>query len=103
MKPDVSSAANEPTVKDLLAAYQQALDLAERLPRIVLLRRSDDLPRWVRTPRSRLFVRYFLVSHMRRALLAFKRGCQREAALGRSSETTSDIAALDQFEQSLPT
>jgi uncharacterized RDD family membrane protein YckC len=101
-----STHATSPTdeLVELLAAYEESLDLAADLPFMLLLkRRRTRLGRLARVPRPRWLVRFFLVQHMRRTCAALKRRCYADRLRGRRVDyCDSDLVALEDFERTLP-
>ena len=62
---------SEERTKELLAAYQGTLDMAEDLPAVVWVRWGDKgLGRFLKVPYFRWFLRYFLTHHISKSLSA---------------------------------
>lgn len=89
---------------ELIAAYQQLLDLVPELKSISFLRLGRRFPaRLIRVPRLRLFLRYFLYVHMERTLTCLRRRYSARAALDEAEdEDEAQTLAIDRFRDSLP-
>ena len=104
MADDSPSTSASETLRALLAAYDAALSRADVLPRVVVQRLgSSGVARHVPAPRLRLFVRFFLVRHIRSRISMLVRRHDRRAALGAHPhpQLESD-RPLETFRNSLP-
>ena len=88
----------------LLSGYQEALDSALHSPVVRLIPlTSSGGGRLIGAPRLRLFLGYFVVLHVRRALGALKRRMHRAAVLADDPRRFErEIKLVERFEESLP-
>jgi uncharacterized RDD family membrane protein YckC len=87
---------------DLLESFRSALQVADTLPPVLTVRAGDGkLTRHIQVPRLRLFLRYYLNQHISRRLAHLKRAFHADAALG--IDRLGELAAIDHFEQAVPT
>ena len=95
---------SEERTKELLAAYQGTLDVAEDLPAVVWLRWGDKgLGRFLKVPYLRWFLRYFLTHHINTSLGALDRRLRAIAALaGDPDSNKADRDAVKLYLESLP-
>jgi hypothetical protein len=95
---------SEEHIKELLAAYQGTLDVAEDLPAVVFVRWGDKgLRRFLKVPYFRWFLRYFLTHHINRSLSALNRRLHAIAALANDPDTNkADRETVKLYLQSLP-
>jgi hypothetical protein len=77
-----SHRVSEASTKELLAAYQQTLDVAEDLPAVVWVPWGDKgLGRFLKVPYFRWFLRYFIAHHISKSLNVLNRRLHAIAAL----------------------
>jgi len=88
----------------LLSSYQEALDTAQHSPIVRMIPfTSSGVGRHVRLPRIRLFLGYFVVFHVHRALGVLRRRMHRAAVLANDPRRfENEIKLLERFEESLP-
>jgi uncharacterized RDD family membrane protein YckC len=87
---------------ELLAGFRSALQVADDLPPVLTVRAGDGrLTRRIQVPRLRMFLRYFLNQHICRRLAHLKRAFHADAAVG--IDRMGELAAIDHFEQAVPT
>lgn len=106
---DVTSESGAPSeseerTKDLLAAYQGTLDVAEDLPAVVWVRWGDrGLGRFLKVPYFRWFLRYFLTHHISERLSVLNRRLHAIAALADDPDTNKvNRETVKLYLQSLP-
>jgi hypothetical protein len=89
---------------DLLAAYNETLDLYDRLPHVVWVRKSQGfLGRFLLVPRWRLPLRYFLAHHVATTLTLLKRQFYADTAISGDSEVNKvERDVVENFQQTLP-
>lgn len=89
---------------ELLAAYNETLDLFDRLPHVVWVRKSQGyLGRFVLVPRWRWPLKYFLVHHMASTLMLLKRRFYADPAISGDSEVSRvEREVVENFQQTLP-
>jgi uncharacterized RDD family membrane protein YckC len=94
-----------PDPRALLAAYGAALESANDLPRLLLLRRRRGrVGRFLLALRLRVFVRFFVLFHVGRTLASLRRLYNRGAALDpRNHSYETGARQVEAFERSLPT
>jgi hypothetical protein len=94
----------EERTKELLAAYQGTLDLAEDLPAVVWVRWGDKgLGRFLKVPYLRWFLRYFLTYHISTNLDALDRRLRAIAALADDPDANrANREAVKLYLESLP-
>lgn len=92
-----------PDPSPLLAAYQAVILEIDKLPRVLWLRRRIGRFGRVRVPRLRLFVRFFVLHHVNRSIVALRRLYNVGAAL-KPDEPSFEARArqIEAFERSLP-
>ena len=79
---------SEERTRELLAAYQRTLDVAEGLPAIVWVPWGDKgLGRFLKIPYFRWFLRYFIAHHINKSLSILNRRLHALAALANDSDT----------------
>jgi hypothetical protein len=95
---------SEERTKELLAAYQGTLDVAEDLPAVVWVRWGDKgLGRFLKVPYFRWFLRYFLTHHINESLSTLNRRLHAIAALANDPETNkANRETVKLYLQSLP-
>jgi hypothetical protein len=95
---------SEERTKELLAAYQGTLDVAEDLPAVVWVRWGDKgLGRFLKVPYFRWFLRYFLTHHISKSLSALNRRLHAIAALANDPDTNkANRETVKLYLQSLP-
>lgn len=95
---------SEERTKELLAAYQGTLDVAEDLPAVVWVRWGDKgLGRFLKVPYFRWFLRYFLTHHISKSLSALDRRLHAIAALANDPDTNkANRDTVKLYLQSLP-
>ena len=95
---------SEERIKELLAAYQATLEVAEDLPAVVWVRWGDKgLRRLLKVPYLRWFLRYFLTHHMDKRLNDLNRRLHAIAALANDPDINkADRDTVKLFLQSLP-
>ena len=95
---------SEERTKELLAAYQGTLEVAEDLPAVVWVRWGDrGLGHFLKVPYFRWFLRYFLTHHISERLSVLNRRLHAIAALANDPDTNKakrDTVKL--YLQSLP-
>ena len=91
-------------ILELLAAYNETLDLYDRLPHVVWVRKSQGfLGRFLLVPRWRWPLRYFLSHHMARTLMLLKRRFYADTAISGDAEVSRvEREVVENFEQTLP-
>jgi hypothetical protein len=89
---------------ELLAAYNETLDLYDRLPHIVWVRKNQGLlGRFLMVPRWRWPLRYFLAHHMARTLALLKRRFYADTAISGDSDVSRvEREVVENFQQTLP-
>jgi hypothetical protein len=89
---------------DLLAAYNETLDLYDRLPQVVWVRKSQGfVGRFLLVPRWRLPLRYFLAHHVATTLTLLKRQFYADTAISGDSEVNRvERDVVENFQQTLP-
>ena len=94
----------EELTKELLAAYQGTLDMAEDLPAIVWVRWGrSGLGYYLKLPYLQWFVRYYLIYHMRKSLDIFNRRLNAIAALADDPDANkANRDTVNLYLQSLP-
>jgi len=100
-----STPAGVDRLRTLLSAYHEAVWAAVDAPRVVFLRRSDHgIGRFIRLPRPRLLLRYFVVQHVHRRLDELERRFSALAALADDRKASAHLLELiADFRRSLPT
>jgi hypothetical protein len=95
---------SEERTKELLAAYQGTLDVAEDLPAVVWVRWGDKgLGRFLKVPYFRWFLRYFLTHHINKSLSALNRRLHAIAALANDPDINkANRETVKLYLQSLP-
>jgi hypothetical protein len=95
---------SEERTKELLAAYQGTLDVAEDLPAVVWVRWGDrGLGHFLKVPYFRWFLRYFLTHHISERLSALNRRLHAIAALANDPDTNkANRETVKLYLQSLP-
>jgi hypothetical protein len=95
---------SEERTKELLAAYQGTLDVAEDLPAVVWVRWGDrGLGHFLKVPYFRWFLRYFLTHHISERLSALNRRLHAIAALANDPDTNkAKRETVKLYLQSLP-
>jgi hypothetical protein len=95
---------SEERTKELLAAYQGTLDVAEDLPAVVWVRWGDrGLGHFLKVPYFRWFLRYFLSHHISESLSALNRRLHAIAALANDPDTNkANRETVKLYLQSLP-
>jgi hypothetical protein len=95
---------SEERTKELLAAYQGTLDVAEDLPAVVWVRWGDrGLGHFLKVPYFRWFLRYFLTHHISESLSALNRRLHAIAALANDPDTNkANRETVKLYLQSLP-
>ncbi len=95
---------SEERTKELLAAYQGTLDVAEDLPAVVWVRWGEKgLGRFLKVPYLRWFLRYFLTHHISKSLSALNRRLHAIAALASDPDTNkANRETVKLYLQSLP-
>ncbi len=95
---------SEERTKELLAAYQGTLDVAEDLPAVVWVRWGDKgLGRFLKVPYLRWFLRYFLTYHISKSLSALDRRLRAIAALADDPDVNkANREAVKLYLESLP-
>jgi hypothetical protein len=95
---------SEERTKELLAAYQGTLDLAEDLPAVVWVRWDDKgRGRFLKVPYFRWFLRYFLTHHISESLSVLNRRLHAIAALANDPDTNkANRETVKLYLQSLP-
>ena len=95
---------SEGRTKELLAAYQGTLELAEDLPAVVWVRWGEKgLGRFLKVPYLRWFLRYFLTHHIHKRLSALNRRLHAIAALANEPDVNkSNRETVKLYLQSLP-
>ena len=95
---------SEERTKELLAAYQGTLDVAEDLPAVVWVRWGDKgLLRFLKVPYFRWFLRYFLTHHISKSLSVLNRRLHAIAALANDPDTNkANRETVKLYLQSLP-
>ena len=95
---------SEERTKELLAAYQGTLDVAEDLPAVVWVRWGDrGLGHFLKVPYFRWFLRYFLSHHISESLSALNRRLHAVAALANDPDTNkANRETVKLYLQSLP-
>ena len=95
---------SEERTKQLLAAYQGTLEVAEDLPAVVWVRWGDKgLGRFLKVPYFRWFLRYFLTHHISKSLSALNRRLHAIAALANDPDTNkANRDTVKLYLQSLP-
>jgi hypothetical protein len=91
-------------ILELLAAYNETLDLYDRLPHVIWVRKSQGfLGRFLLVPRWRWTLRYFLSHHMARTLMLLKRRFYADTAISGDAEVSRvEREVVENFEQTLP-
>ena len=94
---------SEENTKELLAAYQGILDVAEELPAIVWLRWGEKgLWRFLKAPYLRWFLGYFLTHHIRKSLSTLSRRFHAIDALAEDPDSNkANREAVDLYLKSL--
>ena len=102
-EPGAPSESEERT-KELLAAYQGTLDVAEDLPAVVWLRWGEKgLGRFLKVPYLRWFLRYFLTHHISKSLSVLNRRLHAIAALANDPDTNkANRETVKLYLESLP-
>ena len=102
-EPGAPSESEERT-KELLAAYQGALEVAEDLPAVVWVRWGDrGLGHFLKVPYFRWFLRYFLTHHIHKRLSALNRRLHAIAALAKDPDVNkAERENVKLYLQSLP-
>jgi hypothetical protein len=95
---------SEERTKELLAAYQGTLDVAEDLPAVVWVRwGGNGLGRFLKVPYLRWFLRYFLTYHISKSLSALDRRLRAIAALADDPDVNkANREAVKLYLESLP-
>ena len=95
---------SEERTKQLLAAYQGTLDVAEDLPAVVWVRWGEKgLLRFLKVPYFRWFLRYFLSHHINKSLSVLNRRLHAIAALANDPDTNkANRESVKLYLQSLP-
>jgi hypothetical protein len=95
---------SEERTKELLAAYQGTLDVAEDLPAVVWVRWGEKgLGRFLKVPYFRWFLRYFLTHHISKSLSALNRRLHATAALANDPDINkAERETVKLYLQSLP-
>jgi hypothetical protein len=95
---------SEECTKELLAAYQGTLDVAEDLPVVVWVRWGEKgLGRFLKVPYLRWFLRYFLTHHISKSLSVLNRRLHAIAALANDPDTNkANRETVKLYLQSLP-
>ena len=95
---------SEESTKELLAAYQGTLDVAEDLPAVVWVRWGDKrLGRFLKVPYLRWFLRYFLTHHINKSLSTLNRRLHAIAALANDPDVNkANRETVKLYLQSLP-
>ena len=95
---------SEENTKELLAAYQGMLDVAEELPAIVWLRWGEKgLGRFLKIPYLRWFLVYFLTHHIRKSLSTLNRRFNTIDALAEDpGSNKANREVVDLYLKSLP-
>jgi hypothetical protein len=95
---------SEERTKELLAAYQGTLDVADDLPAVVWARWGDKgLGRFLKVPYLRLFLRYFLTHHINKSLSVLDRRLHAIAALANDPDINkANRETVKLYLQSLP-
>jgi hypothetical protein len=95
---------SEERTKELLAAYQGTLDVAEDLPAVVWVRWGEKgLGRFLKVPYLRWFLRYFLTHHISKSLSVLNRRLHAIAALANDPDTNkANRETMKLYLQSLP-
>src|SRR5215217_4401881 len=95
---------SEKRTKELLAAYQETLDVAEDLPAVVWVRWGDKgLGRFLKVPYFRWFLRYFLTHHITKRLSVLNRRLHANAALADDPDfNNANRETVKLYLQSLP-
>jgi hypothetical protein len=95
---------SEERTKELLAAYQGTLDVAEDLPAVVWVRWGDrGLGHFLKVPYFRWFLRYFLTHHISERLSVLNRRLHAIAALANDPDTNkANRETVKLYLQSLP-
>jgi hypothetical protein len=95
---------SEELTKELLAAYQGTLDVAEDLPAVVWVRWGEKgLGRFLKVPYLRWFLRYFLTHHINKSLSVLNRRLHAIAALANDPDTNkANRETVKLYLQSLP-
>jgi hypothetical protein len=97
----------QPLLRDtrkLLLAYHETLDLIQGLPVVSWVPRTNGrVGRIVRVPRSRWFLRYFLLHHIHRNLAIVRQRLYAKCALESTSDvpTSAELSMIESFEKSL--
>jgi hypothetical protein len=97
----------QPPLRDtrkLLLAYHETLDLVQEPPVVSWVPRTNGrVGRIVRVPRSRWFLRYFLLHHIHRNLAIVRRRLYAKCALESTSDvpTSAELSMIESFEKSL--
>ena len=94
----------EERTKQLLAAYQGTLEVAEDLPAVVWVRWGEKgLGRFLKVPYLRWFLRYFLTHHIHKRLSALNRRLHAIAALAKDPDVNkAERENVKLYLQSLP-
>jgi hypothetical protein len=95
---------SEERTKELLAAYQGTLDVAEDLPAVVWVWWGEKgLGRFLKVPYLRWFLRYFLTHHISKSLSVLNRRLHAIAALANDPDTNkANRETVKLYLQSLP-
>jgi hypothetical protein len=95
---------SEKRTKELLAAYQGTLDVAEDLPAVVWVRWGEKgLGRFLKVPYLRWFLQYFLTHHINKSLSVLNRRLHAIAALANDPDTNkANRETVKLYLQSLP-
>ncbi len=95
---------SEERTKELLAAYQGTLEVAEDLPAVVWVRWGEKgLGRFLKVPYFRWFLRYFLTHHISKSLSDLNRRLHAIAALANDPDTNKvNRETVKLYLQSLP-
>ena len=90
---------SEERTKQLLAAYQGTLEVAEDLPAVVCVRWGDrGLGHFLKVPYFRWFLRYFLTHHIHKRLSALNRRLHAIAALAKDPDVASSDVVCSSWE-----
>jgi hypothetical protein len=103
-EPGAQRGESEESTKELLAAYQGTLEVAEELPEIVWLRWGEKgLWRFLKIPYLRWFLVYFLTHHIRKSLSTLSRRFHANDALAEDPNSNkANREVVDLYLKSLP-